>query len=257
MRNQDLKGCPSLIQGPKEKILHSVQSKCLQGCTCSEAVVLDPNSIDSSQHSQPVMQIQPRFLPTEMQKTLSNQAEQERRLRIDATVSSRLHPHLFSMLAGLKENIRGASLLALALEASGRIQISASHLYRMASKDSTENHDDKELSIRLNRYVDKNEYQTLLKHLDTLPSLRGTHIVELAAAGLAGAQNVPITSVQTATNPAPASVPSPVEPSVVTSTNEQGCEGGTLHVVEQKPLDHTRGARLSMFWMKIKRPPAK
>lgn len=192
-----------------------------------------------------------------MPKTLSNQAEQDRRLRIEATVSNSLHPHLYSMLAGLKENIRGAALLSLALEATGSIQISASHLYRMASIYSTENHDGNELSIRLNRYVDKDEYQSLLKQLDTLPLLRGTHIVELAAAGLAGAQHEPNTSVQPLTSPAHESGPRFVEPSVVSATNEQGSEGQTLPATEQKPQEHPRGAHLRMFSMKGKRPPGK
>lgn len=184
-----------------------------------------------------------------MANSKNSLGEQERRLRIDATVFSDQHPQLFSMMSGLKANIRGASLLSFALEASKSIQITASHLYRMASESSKSSRCDHEIAIRLNRYVDKDEYQTLLQQLDAVPLLRGTHIVELAAAGLAAAQGKAPTVLENK----PAATPSRAAES---SVDEQ-VEAAILVTTEQKKPGLPRGMDLGMFSMKGKLPPRK
>lgn len=192
-----------------------------------------------------------------MQNSKSTLPVQVRRLRIDATVFSDQHPQLYSMLEGLHESIRGASLLSLALEASASIQISASHLYLRASQRSTTNHDESGMSIRLNRYVDKDEYHALLKHLDALPRLRGTHIVELASAGLSDVKGKSIKAAQPPTGQSPVATntatPKATEP-IPPDTNG---DEGNLHATKDAIQGLHRGASLDMFSMKGKRPPAK
>ena len=192
-----------------------------------------------------------------MKNTKSTLPEQVRRLRIDATVFSDQHPQLYSMLAGLHESIRGASLLSLALEASANIQISASHLYQMAAQRSPTNHDVNGMSIRLNRYVDKDEYHALLKHLDALPRLRGTHIVELASAGLSGLKGKSTKAAQPPTGHAQLAANTAISISSEPIPPDTNGDAVNLHAAEVAIQGHHRGANLSIFSMKGKRPPGK
>lgn len=192
-----------------------------------------------------------------MKNTKSTLPEQVRRLRIDATVFSDQHPQLYSMLAGLHESIRGASLLSLALEASANIQISASYLYQMASHRSPTNHDVNGMSVRLNRYIDKDEYHSLLKHLDALPRLRGTHIVELASAGLSGVKGKSIKAAQHPTGHASVASHTAIPKSTEPTPPDTNGDEGNLNATEVAIQGLHRGAKLDIFSMKGKRPPGK